>query len=197
MWESSSLPCEGCTSHRPPACCPSDTHQHTLHSHVTWSHSPARPSRPPLDQGSQNVPSHALLKPPLVHSATIMDRQLPPPHPSRSRLCIPPSPPNTQPGVTSHMVPPRVRTVQLCRDALVAVPQFPSQPCSCSAPSKAHGAPPGSLCLYKQMFVHIKPAPLSVMFPSAGKKKHPQSRHHLPCTQRGAQGSPWLGLCSS
>lgn len=168
---------------------------------------PTRPSSSPLDQGSQNVPRQALLKPPLVHSSnlqlSIMDEQHPPPHPSRSRLSTPLPPPNTQPGATSHMVPsPCNQESGLCRRSSVETPG--TLPGFCASVSQTALQ---LLCTQQSswstqthghhLFVHIKPAPLSVIFPSAGKKKWPQSRPHLRSTQRGAQGITLGGFGTS
>lgn len=106
-------------------------------------------------------------------------------------LSIPLPPPNTP----FHVVPPP------CKPK--------SQECAAGSSAESPGTLPASrasvsqpalqlLCTQQSSWstqtrghhlsVNIKPAPLSVMFPPAGKKKWPQSRHHLPSTQRGAQG---------
>lgn len=154
-------------------------HQHSPHPQVTWSHPPARPSRSPLDRGSQSFPSHALLKPPLLHSSnlhlSIVDRQHTPPHPSRSSLSIPLPPPNTHPTWCHHPASQESGLCcrKLCRDprhpAWLPCLSFPASPAAALHPAKlmAHSDPRApSLCTHQTSSSNI----LGMMFPSAAER---------------------------
>lgn len=165
---------------------PHDQHTETPCLHrQRWPHSPARPSKCMLDQGSQNIPGHALLKPSLKHSPNLnlftMDKQHPSAHPWQHQAQHPPSSskhPNechVPRGATTLQAKRQDYTSkQFVRDSryLVWLPclSFPARPAAALHPAEL------IKCLEihrHHLFVRVKPAPLNVVFPSTRKKQQP------------------------